>query len=84
MIQSQSDDNEIRLTVVFFRTQRGSEPVREWLKSLPADEKRILGEDIKTAQFGWLGQWYGPGARRANVTGWLKAPVPVMWNVEKK
>ena len=22
--------------------------------------------------------------RRANVTGWLKAPVPVMWNIEKK
>ena len=39
---------------------------------------------IETAQFGWLGQWYGPGARRANVTGWLKAPVPVMWNIEKK
>jgi len=39
---------------------------------------------VETAQFGWLGQWYGPGARRANVTGWLKAPVPVMWNIEKK
>ena len=39
---------------------------------------------LETAQFGWLGQWYGPGARRANVTGWLKAPVPVMWNIEKK
>jgi peptide/nickel transport system substrate-binding protein len=39
---------------------------------------------IETAQYGWLGQWYGPGATRANVTGWLKAPVPVMWNVEKK
>ena len=39
---------------------------------------------IETAQFGWLGQWYGPGARRTNVTGWLKAPVPVLWNIEKK
>jgi peptide/nickel transport system substrate-binding protein len=39
---------------------------------------------METGQFGWLGQWYGPGARRANVTGWLKAPVPVMWNIEKK
>ena len=39
---------------------------------------------VETAEFGWLGQWYGPGARRANVTGWLKAPVPVMWNIEKK
>jgi peptide/nickel transport system substrate-binding protein len=39
---------------------------------------------METAQFGWLGQWYGPGASRANITGWLKAPVPVMWNIEKK
>jgi phage-related protein len=27
--------------------------VRDWLKSLPFDEKRIIGEDIKTVQFGW-------------------------------
>jgi len=39
---------------------------------------------IETAQFGWLGQWYGPGAMRSNISGWLKAPVPVMWNIEKK
>src|SRR5882672_5049024 len=39
---------------------------------------------MDTGEFGWLGQWYGPGARRANITGWLKAPVPVMWNIEKK
>jgi peptide/nickel transport system substrate-binding protein len=39
---------------------------------------------METAEFGWLGQWYGPGVRRANVTGWLKAPAPVMWNIEKK
>ena len=38
---------------------------------------------LETAQFGWIGQWYGPGARRSNVTGWLKAPIPVFWNIEK-
>ena len=27
--------------------------MREWLRSLRAEEKRILGADIKTAQFGW-------------------------------
>ncbi|MBV6452610.1 MAG: hypothetical protein MHPDNHAH_03368 [Anaerolineales bacterium] len=27
--------------------------MREWLKSLSRDDKRIIGEDIKTAQFGW-------------------------------
>lgn len=53
MIQSRTDDNDLRLKVVFFRTLRGNEPVREWLKSLQSEEKRILGEDIKTVQFGW-------------------------------
>ena len=41
------------LSVAFFRTASGNEPVREWLKSLPREERRILGEDIKTVQFGW-------------------------------
>jgi len=27
--------------------------VREWLKSLPLQDKKVLGEDIKTVQFGW-------------------------------
>ena len=27
--------------------------MRVWLKSLPFDEKRMIGEDIKTVQFGW-------------------------------
>ena len=27
--------------------------MRDWLKSLPADEKREVGTDIKTVQFGW-------------------------------
>jgi peptide/nickel transport system substrate-binding protein len=43
----------------------------------------IQGRAIETAQYGWLGQWYGPGAARANVNGWLKAPCAVMWNVDK-
>ena len=41
------------LTVVFFRSETGREPVREWLKSLPREERRIIGEDLKTVQFGW-------------------------------
>lgn len=41
------------LDVRFFRTDAGTEPVRDWLKKLPAAERRIIGEDIKTVQFGW-------------------------------
>jgi hypothetical protein len=40
------------LAVAFFRTASGNEPVREWLRSLPREERRIIGEDIKTVQFG--------------------------------
>jgi phage-related protein len=41
------------LKVVFYRTEIGNEPVREWLKRLPREDKRKIGEDIKTAQIGW-------------------------------
>jgi phage-related protein len=41
------------LSIAFFRTASGNEPVREWLKFLPREERRIIGEDIKTVQFGW-------------------------------
>ncbi len=44
--------------VVFFSTDAGSEPVREWLKSLPREETKILGEDIKTVQ--WSPIWRKP------------------------
>ena len=40
------------LMVNFYRTDAGNEPVRDWLKELPRDDKRIIGEDIKTAQLG--------------------------------
>ena len=41
------------LPVVFFATGTGNEPVREWLRKLPADERRTIGEDLKTLQFRW-------------------------------
>ncbi len=41
------------LDVVFYRTDTGREPVREWLKELPREERKSIGEDIKTAQYGW-------------------------------
>ena len=35
-----------RLDAVFFRLEGGGEPVREWLKNLPKDERKAIGEDI--------------------------------------
>ena len=31
----------------------GTEPVREWLRDLSAIDRKTIGEDIKTVQFGW-------------------------------
>ena len=41
------------LEVNFYATQQGNEPVREWLKSLSSLDRKRIGEDIKTVQFGW-------------------------------
>ncbi|MDP2653094.1 MAG: type II toxin-antitoxin system RelE/ParE family toxin [Candidatus Omnitrophota bacterium] len=46
-------DRSSPLQVVFYATETGHEPVREWLKSLLKEEKKAIGEDIKTVQFGW-------------------------------
>lgn len=42
-----------KLEVKFYCTKTGTEPVREWLSGLNREDKRIIGEDIKTVQFGW-------------------------------
>jgi phage-related protein len=42
-----------QLTVRFFKTLAGNEPVREWLKSQTDLDRKRIGEDIKTVQFGW-------------------------------
>ena len=43
----------MHMEVAFYRTDSGSEPVRDWLKGLAKAEKRIIGGDIKTVQYGW-------------------------------
>jgi phage-related protein len=42
-----------RLDAVFFRSKNGNEPVREWLKGLPKEQRRAIGEDIAYVQFKW-------------------------------
>ncbi|GLO14886.1 hypothetical protein PPUJ20028_34690 [Pseudomonas putida] len=41
------------LSVSFYRTEAGNEPVREWLTEIPRDHKRMIGTEIKTVQIGW-------------------------------
>jgi phage-related protein len=41
------------LPAIFYRTATGAEPVRKWLKTLSREDKRIVGADIATVEFGW-------------------------------
>jgi len=41
------------LSVSFYKTDVGNEPVREWLIELPRECRKAIGIDIKTVQFGW-------------------------------
>jgi phage-related protein len=45
--------NQPILSVKFFRTEGGNEPVREFLRGLSPDDRKIIGTDIKEVQFGW-------------------------------
>lgn len=47
------EQREFVLRVIFYRSENGAEPVREWLKELRKEDRKAVGEDIKTAQFGW-------------------------------
>lgn len=45
-----------KLSVRFYKSPAGNEPVREWLsdpKQVLPQDKKIIGIDIKTIQYGW-------------------------------
>ena len=55
------------IAVVFYRTESGAEPVRDWLLNCSQTDRKNIGTDIKTAEFGWpvgmplakkLGKWH--------------------------
>lgn len=41
------------ITVKFYKSEKGNEPVKEWIKGLSKENKTIIGEDIKTVEYGW-------------------------------
>jgi len=45
--------NQPVLSVLFFKSNSGNEPVRDWLRELSATDRKTIGEDIKTVQYGW-------------------------------
>ena len=42
-----------KIPAAFYQTGAGREPVREWLRALDVDDRKIIGEDIATVEYGW-------------------------------
>jgi len=47
------DPQPQKIPLIFFRSEGGSEPVREWLKGLPEAERQAIGKDLLRAQWRW-------------------------------
>ncbi|MGH7075306.1 MAG: type II toxin-antitoxin system RelE/ParE family toxin [Stellaceae bacterium] len=42
-----------RLTARFYRTPASNRPVRDWLMGLVEADRKIVGEDMASVEFGW-------------------------------
>ena len=42
-----------KITSLFYETANGKKPVREWLLSLDKEDRKTIGEDIKTVEYGF-------------------------------
>lgn len=42
-----------KLPAIFFRSEQGAEPVRDWLQAFSDEDKKVLGTDIATVEYGW-------------------------------
>src|ERR1022692_5204707 len=68
-----------KVPLIFFRSGRGTEPVREWLKELPEAERHAVGKDLLRAQWRWpagmpLCRPMGSGLRSEEHTSELQSP----------
>ncbi len=44
---------EKRIPASFYQNENGTEPVRDWLKKLDREERRLIGIAIKTVEYGF-------------------------------
>ena len=44
------DPTAQKIPLIFFRSGKGTEPVREWLRELPQAERQTVGKDLLRAQ----------------------------------
>ena len=42
-----------RIEAVFYRTTTGVDVVLEWLRSLPKEERKAVGDDLRRIEFRW-------------------------------
>ncbi len=42
-----------RITFVFYETRNGKLPVRDWLLKLSKDDRKRVGVDLATVEYGW-------------------------------
>jgi phage-related protein len=42
-----------KLPAFFYETAAGAEPVRDWLLTLDDEDRRVIGVDIATVEYGW-------------------------------
>ena len=42
-----------KIKAFFYATDTGNEPVRVWLKSLDAADRKTIGDEIAVVEFGW-------------------------------
>ena len=47
------EQQPFKIPLVFFRLGNGGEPVRDWLKGLPVDERKAIGRNLLRAQWRW-------------------------------
>ena len=46
-------EDEKGLEVAFYRSGSGSEPVRDWIRSLSTEDRRVIGFDLRLVEIGW-------------------------------
>lgn len=42
-----------KIPLVFYRAASGSEPVRDWLKDMPREDRLAIGGDLQRIQYRW-------------------------------
>ena len=42
-----------KVPAFFYQSRAGAEPVRDWLRELDEEDRKVIGEDIATVEFGW-------------------------------